>query len=121
MIATLFGIAEAAKAYVPKVQAVSGRRHGATQVAFFLNGISEAWNRHVEDELGERGLKVVASLLSRDVPDFLSLLRRQRDENAHSDVVAFFCDPSCAPSIGRSCWCRPRATIESTTIRGLRG
>jgi hypothetical protein len=101
IIATLGSVADAARSWVPKVQSVGARRHGATQVTYLLNGLSEAWNRHVEDELGDRGLKVVASLLQRPVPDFLSLLRRHRDENSHSDVLAFFCDPSCAPSIAQ--------------------
>lgn len=101
MIATLRSVADAARSWVPKVQTVSARRHGVTQVTYLLNGLSEAWNRHVEDELGDRGLRTVASLLQRPVPDFLSLLRRQRDENSHSDVIAFFCDPSCAPSIAQ--------------------
>jgi hypothetical protein len=73
---------------------VSGLRLGET-----LNRLREALLRNMLEHLGEDGARALVSLLEDPALDFLTLLRSQDNENAHSDVIRWLLDPREAPTV----------------------
>jgi hypothetical protein len=64
-----------------------------------LNRLRDALSREMLSHLGEDGARALVSLLEDPAPDFLTLLGKQEDENAHSDVIRWLLDPREAPNV----------------------
>lgn len=76
-------------------------RNGAhsEQLSELLRSLAPTLRRWVVSKLGQETIRILRTYLERDVPDFLGLLGRADDENAHSQILRWLLDPREAPTI----------------------
>ena len=89
---------------------ISALRLGAT-----LNRLRDVLLREMLGHLGEDGARALVSLLEDPAPDFLTLLRSQENENAHSDVIRWLLDPREAPNVAPALLRAMASTLPETT------
>lgn len=65
----------------------------------FIGRLQDSLIARVQQVLGEQKLEAVRALLSMDMPDVMQAMRKEHDENAHSDLIAWLLDPRQAPTI----------------------
>jgi len=74
-------------------------RTSALRLSQTLNRLRDALLQEMLRHLGEDGAQALVALLEDPAPDFLTLLRSQEKENAHSDVLRWLLDPREAPNV----------------------
>jgi len=74
-------------------------RNSALKLSQTLNLLREMLLREMLQHLGEDGAQTLVALLEDPAPDFLTLLRSQENENAHSHVLRWLLDPREAPNL----------------------
>jgi hypothetical protein len=71
----------------------------ATELGELFAGLQLGWQARVRRILGTDGVSTVGRLLASPAPDVLRILRKEDDENAHSDLIAWLLTPSQAPTV----------------------
>ncbi len=61
--------------------------------------VADALGRTIAARFGAEGRQCIQSLLATDTPDFLGILGKSRNENAHSDVLRWILDPNSAENL----------------------
>lgn len=71
----------------------------AVRLRDLVHQLGLAWEDRVRGFLGQRKIEILRDLLNTRVPDFLSVLGRQDDENSHSSMQRYLFDPRCSPRL----------------------
>jgi hypothetical protein len=71
----------------------------AARLAELVTELSGLWRVRVAMAIRPRRVTLLRSLLREPAPDFLGIIRKEHDENAHSDVLRWLLDPNTAPTI----------------------
>ncbi len=66
-----------------------------------LHALSKATRVRLDLILSREKIVILGKLLQKPVPDFLTVVQKRRDENAHSDVIKWLLSPRKALSIAR--------------------
>lgn len=67
-----------------------------------LRDLHAASQRRILGALGEERSRTAVRLLSSPIPDFLSVLGREHEENSHSDILRWLLDPVAAPAVAKA-------------------
>ena len=74
------------------------RAHQA-RLTSLVNELTTLWSVRATMTLGMRRSAVLRRLLNDPAPDLLGIIRREDDENSHSDVLRWLLDPRKAPAL----------------------
>lgn len=84
---------------------VLGRAPGSTEMeqrlGETLRALSKAMRERLGDILGREKITALSELLKKPVPDFLAVIQKPSDENAHSDVIRWLLSPRKAPNVAK--------------------
>ena len=64
-----------------------------------LDALQLAIAKRARDILGDAGVSALRRLLADPQPDFLAVMGRRDNENAHSDLLRWLLDQRCAPTV----------------------
>ncbi len=78
-----------------------GGGHPAEQLREVFDKLQWSLKAYVTNVLSAEKVEILFRLLSSSVPDFLHIIGKGNDENAHSDVIAWLLDPRRAPTVAR--------------------
>lgn len=90
-LAARSAVAAVADAYQPEAALASART--------VMADLDVALARSVEHRLGRERCTRLARLLRYPSPNLLGIFRKERDENAHTDLIAWLLDPKRAPHV----------------------
>jgi hypothetical protein len=71
----------------------------AKRLGGLLSDLSNGWYKLVAARLSPQRMEALRRLLAHESPDWLSMLHRKDDENAHSDVLCWLLDQRKAPNV----------------------
>jgi hypothetical protein len=71
----------------------------AAQLSSLIGELADLWRVRVAMAIRPKRIPLLRELLAEPTPDLLQILRKEHDENAHSDVLRWLLDPTVAPHV----------------------
>ncbi|HEY8945666.1 MAG TPA: PD-(D/E)XK nuclease family protein [Polyangiaceae bacterium] len=84
---------------IGSLPALVGDAVQAASLSALITELSGLWRARVLLQFGLRRVPLLRSLLQEPAPDVLHILRKEHDENAHSDILRWLLDPRSAPTL----------------------